>query len=332
MKHQAAKALAKDDIGILAAHLAKLGMVFVPASDTGGTLAFREYSEGMEVDLSRRTDLSAREILQPMTRYFMTFENGPRPSIKFTEGDYEQRFIVGMRGCDSSALNVLDRVFSESDEYRKMRDRTAVIGLLCDHRDPGCFCEAVGSNPHDTAGMDLAMYPAGGQLLIKAITESGSEILEGLPFDWTDDVPDPELADSPPAPEEIPEGLDALLKGVEDQVWEKIAFPCVNCRVCTYVCPTCHCFTITDETLGEKGARATVWDSCQSSGFTREASGHNPRESGADRARQRIMHKFSYFPDAEGRMMCTGCGRCISSCPTGRSILDEVLALAKEVV
>ena len=84
--------------------------------------------------------------------------------------------------------------------------------------------------------------------------------------------------------------------------------------------------------LGEKGARATVWDSCQSSGFTREASGHNPRESGADRVRQRLMHKFSYYPLTESRIMCTGCGRCISSCPTGRSILEEIRMLAEEVV
>ena len=66
--------------------------------------------------------------------------------------------------------------------------------------------------------------------------------------------------------------------------------------------------------------------------FTQHASGHNPREEGAARTRQRIMHKFSFFPRGEaGAWMCVGCGRCIASCPTGRSLKEDIGILIGEV-
>jgi ferredoxin len=29
--------------------------------------------------------------------------------------------------------------------------------------------------------------------------------------------------------------------------WQEVAFSCINCGTCTYVCPTCWCFDIQDE-------------------------------------------------------------------------------------
>lgn len=45
-------------------------------------------------------------------------------------------------------------------------------------------------------------------------------------------------------------------------VLSKIALKCLGCAACTYVCPTCHCFDMQDETAGTRGARIRVWDSC----------------------------------------------------------------------
>ena len=56
--------------------------------------------------------------------------------------------------------------------------------------------------------------------------------------------------------------------------------------------------------------------------FTLHASGANPRQSGKERMRQRVMHKFKYFVDNNGKAACTGCGRCIRYCPVNLDIRD----------
>lgn len=323
-----------DSLESLVRYLVEKGTVFVPEPDEAGTLAFRSSTDGSGADLSRRTDTSARELFQPRTRYFLSYRTGPEPMIEDGESHSERRYIIGMRGCDARAVGIFDGIFSESEEYRRMREDTFIIGYLCATREEGCFCDALGRHPHDTGGMDAALYPLeDGGFVLMPVSEKGRELLTESPFEVMSDAPEPVLEGPKPElniPENLPEKLLEL--GEDARVWKDIAFPCVSCRVCTYVCPTCHCFTVTDEVMGQRGARATVWDSCQSRGFTREASGHNPREEDAARARQRIMHKFSYFPRKEdGAYMCTGCGRCIALCPTGRNLQEDITILISEV-
>ena len=84
--------------------------------------------------------------------------------------------------------------------------------------------------------------------------------------------------------------------------------------------------------MGEKeGRRLRTWDSCMSSHFTREASGHNPRMTKALRMRNRVSHKFSNYPTVwDGVKSCNGCGRCISQCPVHLDIRAIVLAAMKK--
>jgi len=62
------------------------------------------------------------------------------------------------------------------------------------------------------------------------------------------------------------------------------------------------------------------WDSCMFPLFTLHASGHNPRPSRKERFRQRIMHKFNYFVENNGRVACVGCGRCVENCPVNLDV------------
>ena len=103
--------------------------------------------------------------------------------------------------------------------------------------------------------------------------------------------------------------------------WRDRVSKCISCGICTYVCPTCYCFTIADEIEDLQGERLRAWDSCMFYQYTLEASGHNPRPSKFERYRNRIGHKFSYFPDQyNGMISCCGCGRCIRSCPVSIDI------------
>jgi ferredoxin len=61
--------------------------------------------------------------------------------------------------------------------------------------------------------------------------------------------------------------------------------------------------------------------------FTRQASGVNPRPSGKERMRQRLMHKFRYFVENYGDAACVGCGRCIANCPTACDIRDSIAGI-----
>ena len=104
---------------------------------------------------------------------------------------------------------------------------------------------------------------------------------------------------------------------------------CRACGACAFVCPTCVCFSIEDEADTRKGDRLRTWDSCGMRLFTLHASGHNPRDKQSQRWRQRIYHKFAYYPDRFQTLGCVGCGKCSRACPVDMN-LKAHLAQAAE--
>lgn len=320
-----------SDLGELVDFLRAKAEVHAPTGD--GKIAYERLGEDPP-NLSRMSDVSARHLFQPMTHHYLHFDDRPGAEADFRDYDTSPLVVLGMRPCDVAAVDVHDRVFGESESYRSLREATTIVGVLCAAREPSCFCDSLGGDPHDRSGMDVAIYPADGGYVVSAETDKGRALMEGAPFRVEADPPEPAFEDSE-HPSLETEGLSDALRRVKEtdddaekpDVWDGISFACVNCRVCTYACPTCHCFTVTDEVFGSRGGRAVVWDSCQNKLFTKEASGHNPRQGKAARARQRILHKYLYYPDVHGKIMCTGCGRCISACPTGRNIVEELTTL-----
>jgi ferredoxin len=188
----------------------------------------------------------------------------------------------------------------------------------------------VGGGPFDEKGLDVILYNLKDSFLAKSLTEKGEAFLDkaqaGKEADNASVKRAEELAQS--ASDKIKAHVltDRLREKVINELfdapfWEEVAFSCINCGTCTYLCPTCWCFDIQDEVLGKEGDRIRNWDSCMFPLFTLHGSGHNPRDNKFQRVRQRFMHKLKYYVDKyKNGVQCSGCGRCIRYCPVNIDI------------
>jgi ferredoxin len=214
---------------------------------------------------------------------------------------------------------------------------TTIIGLGCNSPPSTCFCTSLGGGPFSKEGSDVFLTDIGESFLVEVLTDKGARVIGDKLFqDATSN--ELELARRIEAEAirkvvsvvEI-EGLKEKLDGiVESPFWDTLHEKCLGCGVCTFLCPTCHCFDVVDEAWNERGERVRNWDSCMFPLYTLETSGHNPRPTGRERMRQRVMHKFNYFIVNYGEVACVGCGRCIRECPVNfdiRKAISEVWAL-----
>jgi sulfhydrogenase subunit beta (sulfur reductase) len=324
--------LSADELGRLVTEWAKSGAVYAPVQVKDWT-EFRRIKTLEQADLSRvNTKLSARGLIFRQCETMFRFETSQPDKAQEAEQP-EAQVVLGVRPCDAAGIAVLDKFFSGQGEndtyYKRRRDRTTLVGLSCNAPADTCFCSAVGGSPAGTRGLDLLLTDIGGRYLAEPLTDKGAALVKGMPEASAPDMAKKaELAVKAAAA--ITERIDTKrLKGLLDTadsnpIWEELSLPCVNCGACTFVCPTCHCFDITDETRKGKGTRIRVWDTCQSCMYSQHASGHNPRQTHASRFRNRVMDKFRYTVDLIGEVSCVGCGRCIRECPAGVDIRETV--------
>ncbi|MFH1219446.1 MAG: 4Fe-4S dicluster domain-containing protein [Candidatus Eisenbacteria bacterium] len=248
----------------------------------------------------------------------------------------EATLIFGSRPCDAAGASILDAILLGpigDAHYARRRERTVIVTLACSRSDQACFCWSMGYGPHDPTGSDVLILPAGGRFEVKAITGKGKAFLEGIGFadkDLERGGGSVGAVDAPPTLSrkvEITELKAWLDCNFDSPLWRAVSENCVSCGTCYYLCPTCHCFDIVDETGLSKGDRMRIWDCCSFSGFTKMA-GHQPRLGRHARYRQRVMHKFSYCVDNVGKVACVGDGRCIRHCPYGVDICEVLEDLA----
>jgi ferredoxin len=125
------------------------------------------------------------------------------------------------------------------------------------------------------------------------------------------------------------QGIKELLyENMEHPRWDEVAQRCLSCTNCTLVCPTCFCSTTEDTaTLDGSGAsRTRRWDSCFTLDFS-AVHGIPVRSTPKSRYRQWMTHKLASWYDQFGSSGCVGCGRCITWCPVGIDITEEVAAI-----
>jgi len=118
---------------------------------------------------------------------------------------------------------------------------------------------------------------------------------------------------------------ELLYSNYEHPRWDNVAGRCLTCANCTMVCPTCFCSTVEDVTdlKGEHAERWRRWDSCFTTDFS-YIHGGSVRSTSRARYRQWMTHKLATWIDQFGTSGCVGCGRCITWCPVGIDITEEL--------
>ena len=250
--------------------------------------------------------------------------------------------FIGVRSCELHAIGIQDRVFLggravERDSAARRSD-TFIVAVNCFEPGGTCFCVSMGTGPKAEAGYDLALTEilnGEHRLLVEVGTEEGADVLEGLPrrAAGEDDLAAAAAAVDGAA-QKMGRRLDAtdlrdlLQRNLEHPRWDEVAERCLTCGNCTMVCPTCFCTSVEDTTdlTGESAERTRVWDSCYSVDYS-HIHGGSIRPTGRSRYRQWLTHKFGTWHDQFGSSGCVGCGRCITWCPVGIDVTEELTAI-----
>jgi len=258
--------------------------------------------------------------------------------------DKKQAFI-GVKACELNAIKVQDKVYLEGEFvnplYKRLRENTFIVAINCIYASKNCFCTSMNTGPKHTDGFDLALTEIiedeKHYFVVEVGSEQGMEILKSLDSKVASKS---NLVNMEQVIEntvnQIQKKLDTnnikelLYSSYESKNWEEVATRCLACANCTMVCPTCFCTTVEDTTdlTSDHAERWQRWDSC----FTMDFSyihGGNVRSSTSSRYRQWLVHKLGTWIDQFGTSGCVGCGRCITWCPVGIDITEEVKELRK---
>jgi len=247
--------------------------------------------------------------------------------------------FIGVRACDLAALAVQDRIFIHDKfrdtHYAARRKNILLVAVNCTHSSPTCFCVSMKTGPEAAAGFDLSMTEMDDCFVMRSGSAAGETIVAKmrLAAATAEDV-----AAARARIDECAAGMQRrmdtsdlprlLYEEAENPRWKDVAARCLSCTNCTMVCPTCFCHSVIDvqELDGNMSRRVRQWDSC----FSLEHAhihGMNFRPRIHDRYRQWLTHKLASWIDQFGTSGCVGCGRCITWCPVGIDLTEEVAAI-----
>jgi len=260
---------------------------------------------------------------------------GPEPAHRMA--------FFGVRPCELAAIAIQDKVFlsgAHADPiYRARREQALFVVVQCTRAGRTCFCASMGTGPRAESGFDIAMTEVdeGGHhfFVIESGSEKGQALLEKVKTrqaraaESEAAVRVAELAVREMGRSVKTDHLPELLRrNPEHPRWGEVAKRCMACGNCTQVCPTCFCTSVTDVAAlgGAEGERIRRWDSCFSPEFS-YIHGGSVRTSVRARYRQWLTHKLGTWHEQFGTSGCVGCGRCITWCPAGIDLTEEVAAI-----
>lgn len=295
-----------------------------------------------EIEFSHeKCDFSAKTYFLPFKARLSTF--------KLNENDWEQviqyrifpRAIVGLHPCDINALLKLDKVFARefypNPYYISRRRNTFIVGIDHDPCDDG-FCHALNAN-NVTHGFDLFLTDLGDRYFVKINSDRAFMALNEVP---NHEITESDTNDYLKVRKRITEAYKTRVKmedlpnlldiEFESDVWKKWGNKCLSCGTCAMVCPTCHCYGVTEQvTMDHKeGHKINYLYSCNLLDFAMVAGGHNFRPAKETRLKYRFYHQHRGFVETYGEPMCVGCNRCGQACLAGINPVEVIRDLQEE--
>ena len=283
----------------------------------------------------------------PKVSLWQAARNGDELRFTPARDDPPRYAFFGVRACELAAICIQDRVLLRDDyvdpHYRSRREQAFMVAINCSEAGGTCFCDSMDTGPDVRDGFDLVLSELldddSHLFLIRSGSEQGAAILAELPRKPATDA---HRAAATAVVEKtrsqmgrsMPQtAIPALLMdNLEHPRWADVADRCLSCANCTMVCPTCFCTTVEDtsDLEGASAERSRRWDSCFTSDFS-YIHGGSVRNSTRSRYRQWMTHKLATWVDQFGTSGCVGCGRCITWCPVGIDITEEVRAIHDDV-
>ena len=342
------KKIMKNQFSQLFSMINKSYELFLPI-EKDGKVNFDLWQEGDKVNIEKlKTSISPKSVIFPQSETYLKFKrDGKKLELEDVGGKKEDYVLFGVKHCDAKSFQLLDNVFLEEPVdrlYEERREKGTIVSMACFNPEETCFCSSFGIESHTAPKkVDVTTWDIGDSVLWNPQTLKGEKLTDKLE-DVLEDATQQdksklnelqeatkekvkELPLSNIDPKKITGELNDLF---DSKIWEDLSERCLGCGSCTYVCPTCHCYDISDFKGDTSGERFRCWDSCMFSDFTLMAHG-NIRKSQKERFRQRFMHKLVYYPNNhEGVYACVGCGRCVEKCPVHLDIVKVIKKLGGE--
>ena len=287
-----------------------------------------------------------RHFFPPVQKLFSLQASGKGFEITASPPQAPKLAMVGVRPCEVAAILTQNRVFGVSEGqqaprseaeiyYRQVARQVLLVAVNCTRPGGTCFCSSMGTGPAVSQGYDLALTELRAGFVVRVGSDRGQALLRRL------------STRAPSASELELEELKLVMAGqrmgrqldtrgvpelldeqIEHPRWAEVAKRCLSCGNCTMVCPTCFCSTVVDSNSLADGSvtRTRYWESCHTHQFSATTSGP-VRNTIRARYRHWLRHKMSTWWQQFGSSGCVGCGRCITWCPKGIDLTEEIAAI-----
>lgn len=326
--------ISEDGFKLLLEELVSSRKVIAPV-ETDGYFDFKAIKHAGEASLDyTNTRLPPKRFFIPQRE--VVFKHHPETGVCQEPRESVETVLFAVRPCDASALSILDNILLKPPHpdpfYESRRRSTTVVSLSCARPGEECFCNVFQTGPVRGSGEDVTLTRITGGFLVEFRSGRGQLLVNGFRslfekagaehLEEYGELSRRLTGEMESRIKTVGEQLVKLEEKLDEEYFQQAAQRCLECSLCSFVCPVCYCFDTEDYLEKNMYVRAKGWDTCASLFFTRMASGLDPRTSRVDRFCHRFCHKLSRIPLAFNAYGCVGCGRCVSLCPTGVDIRE----------